>query len=87
MDDFIDYVLTHEKYRLMNSLLLKSNIDSFSCYRPVDVVEQQIAKRGWRVDFLQRTGKEPVISDELRMDTELALQRSDDDDRPSILQL
>ncbi|XP_042143645.1 uncharacterized protein LOC121833981 [Ixodes scapularis] len=51
--EFINFVLRRDDYRVMNVVLKNNKID-VECYERVDIVEKQICKRQWRVEFKEK---------------------------------
>ncbi|XP_042143697.1 uncharacterized protein LOC120846811 [Ixodes scapularis] len=51
--EFINFVLRQDDYRVMNVVLKNNKID-VECYERVDIVEKQICKRQWRVEFKEK---------------------------------
>ncbi|XP_042143494.1 uncharacterized protein LOC120846834 [Ixodes scapularis] len=51
--EFINFVLRRDDYRVMNVVLKDNKID-VECYERVDIMEKQICKRQWRVEFKEK---------------------------------
>lgn len=89
--EFINFVLRRDDYRVMNVVLKDNKID-VECYERVDIVEKQICKRQWRVEFKEKYGREPSLAEELSRDRDLNARAlcdavMDYEGGPSILQL